>query len=286
MIPTEGLKYPEVWEALTYNMPIGALIRNLGNLGKVGLLDARSLLSEFVADQITDREFLSNGRIHPLNVYMALKTYAQGHSVRGSGTWVPNPNISDALNEAFYASFEYNLEPNSNIVLHSVDVSGSMRWVTARTCNNLMTAFEGAALMMMAGMYQDYTAYATWFHRECGPLHVRKGMPIDIAVDHIKQTNSGGTAVNAPIEYAFQQGISVDAFVIYTDNETWADINRHPQQSLERYRKTINPAAKAVIVAMVPTGYTTLDPNDPGVLQVVGFDSSVPSLIQNFLGDA
>ena len=41
--------------------------------------------------------------------------------------------------------------------------------------------------------------------------------------------------------------------------------------------------AKAVVVGMTSNGFTLADPNDRGMLDVVGFDTSVPAVIADFV---
>ena len=45
----------------------------------------------------------------------------------------------------------------------------------------------------------------------------------------------GGTDCALPMLYALERGLEVDAFVIYTDSETWAGAI-HPAQALRRGR--------------------------------------------------
>ena len=49
------------------------------------------------------------------------------------------------------------------------------------------------------------------------------------------------------------------------------------------YRSEFVGDAKAVVVGMTSNGFTLADPNDRGMLDVVGFDTSVPAVIANFV---
>ncbi len=40
--------------------------------------------------------------------------------------------------------------------------------------------------------------------------------------------------------------------------------------------------ARLVVVGMVSNGFTIADPNDGGMLDVVGFDTSTPPLVSDF----
>ena len=110
-VPTQFLSAQEVWEALLEtDMPMTALIRNLATLTRVGLLVPGSDALVHVLAKLGDAQRLRAARIHPIAVLAALKTYAQGKGERGKATWTPVPQVVDALDAAFYASFQ-NVEP-------------------------------------------------------------------------------------------------------------------------------------------------------------------------------
>ncbi len=73
----------------------------------------------------------------------------------------------------------------------------------------------------------------------------------------------------------------VDTFVVYTDNETWAG-RTHPHQALREYREKMGIDARMIVVGMTATQCSIADPDDPGMLDVAGFDAGVPSLISSF----
>ena len=107
-------------------------------------------------------------------------------------------------------------------------------------------------------------------------------MRLDDAVRKVSNLAFGATDCALPMLYALDKGLKVDAFVIYTDSETWAgDI--HPVQALQMYRERTGIAAKLVVVGMVSNGFSIADPNDAGMLDVVGFDTATPALIADFI---
>ena len=79
----------------------------------------------------------------------------------------------------------------------------------------------------------------------------------------------------------FRSKVAADVFVVYTDSETWAG-NIHPAQALRQYREQTGISAKLVVVGMVSNGFTIADPNDVGMLDVVGFDTAAPAVIADF----
>ncbi len=74
----------------------------------------------------------------------------------------------------------------------------------------------------------------------------------------------------------------IDVFIVYTDSETWFG-KIHPTEALKRYRQEMNcPNAKLIVVGMQSNGFTIADPNDKGMLDVVGFDSAAPQVMSLF----
>jgi 60 kDa SS-A/Ro ribonucleoprotein len=113
------------------------------------------------------------------------------------------------------------------------------------------------------------------------PLAISPRQRLDDAVKTVSDLPFGGTDCALPMLYAQARKREIDAFVIYTDSETWAgDI--HPAQALRDYRSASGIDARLVVVGMVSNGFSIADPSDPGMLDVVGFDTATPQLISDF----
>ena len=57
----------------------------------------------------------------------------------------------------------------------------------------------------------------------------------------------------------------------------------HPAKALQRYRQEMGIPAKLVVVGMTATEFSIADPNDAGMLDVVGFDTATPNVMNDFL---
>jgi 60 kDa SS-A/Ro ribonucleoprotein len=77
--------------------------------------------------------------------------------------------------------------------------------------------------------------------------------------------------------------VEADAFIVYTDSETWFG-QIHPVQALQEYRRKTGIPAKLIVVGMVSNHFSIADPNDAGMLDVVGFDTAVPQVMSDFIG--
>ena len=148
-IPTEYLKFAEIWEALLDAMPLAALVRNLGKMTSVGLLKPMSAAVKTVCDRLADRDYIRKSRLHPLAILIAARTYARGRGDKGSLRWEPVSQVNDALDAAFYQAFA-NVEPSGKRTFLALDVSGSMdgSYVAGTT----LSAREASAAMAMVTM--------------------------------------------------------------------------------------------------------------------------------------
>jgi len=297
MVPTELLTSSEVWAALLDSMPLGALIRNLGVMSKVGLLVAGSAAVDTVVARLGDELALRRARVHPLAVLAALKTYAAGRGVKGSGKWTPVAQVVDALDGAFYLSFGNAASTGKRIML-ALDVSGSMSapvhalpFISCREASAAMALVTAARepkhrfVAFTRGSYPSAWSRTHGSQYDTGltELAVSPRQRLDDVVTAISGLEFGGTDCALPMIEALKNRTPVDAFVVFTDNETWAG-EIHPAQALQEYRERMGIAAKLVVVAMASNGFSIADPNDAGMLDVVGFDTATPQVISDFVG--
>ena len=292
MVPTPLLTHAVVWEALLDAMPLGALVRNFGVMSKVGLLVPASDAARTVVARLGDRTAIRRARLHPLALLAALKTYAQGHGMRGDGKWSPVPQVVDALDGAFYLAFE-NAPSTGKRVMLALDVSGSMvapvhglPFLSCREASAAMALVTAATepqhrfVAFTNGSYPSLHS-AHGFNSGLSPLVISPRQRLDDVVTITSALKFGGTDCALPMVEALKHRWEVDVFVIYTDSETWAG-TIHPAQALREYRERMGIPAKLVVVGMASNGFSIADPHDAGMLDVVGFDTATPQVIAEF----
>jgi 60 kDa SS-A/Ro ribonucleoprotein len=281
-VPTELRKDPEVNEALLEHMPMTAMIRQLGRMTQNGLLAPLNAHSKHVVATLSDTERLRKARVHPMAILLALKVYAQGRGQRGDGAWTPVPQIIDALNDAFYGSFQF-VKPSGKTLLVSIDVSGSMTGPDIMGIAGFSPR-EAAAAFAFVLQKTEPNVYVTAFHDVHVELPFSKAQRLDDAIKIVERAPSGGTNCAVPILWATQNKWATDAFVIYTDTQTWYGYP-HPIEALWDYRKAMGGLkTKLVSAAMVAYGHDIVSAkDDAGTLGVVGFDTNVPSLVTDFV---
>lgn len=275
-IPSQFLNQPEVQKALLQDMPITATIRNLGGMSASGVLTPLSEEETLVIDRITSEENLQKGRVHPISVLFALKTYSQGCGIKGNLSWSVNNRITSALETAYEKAFKY-VEPSGKRYYVAVDVSGSMGW----SPNGVLKASEAAAAIAQYIARTEPSTYVAGFSTGMKEMNVTKTSSLKQVMDEANRMTMGSTDCAAPMLDALKKGINVDVFVVITDNETWFG-RIHPSQALEEYRRKVNPEAKLMVLATEPTKFSIADPNDSGMMDIAGFDSNFPAILKEF----
>lgn len=277
-LPTQWLTAPEVWAALLEKMPMTAMIRNLGVMSKIGLLTPLSEAENTVTERLGNAELLRKARVHPIAILLALRTYAAGCGLRGKSTWQPTSRVIDALDGAFDLAFQ-NIEPTGKRWLLALDVSGSMSW--GNIAGTPLTPRDASAAMAMVTARTESNYSIVSFQKDIVPLNISAKMRLDKIIQATSGLPFGGTDCAQPMLYALRRKLAVDTFVVYTDSETWAG-NIHPVEALRDYREKMGIPARLVVVGMVSNGFTIADPNDAGMLDVVGFDTATPNLMADF----
>lgn len=299
MVKSEHLGDKRVWEALLdgNHVPVGALLRNLGRLTANGTLDpfGQDDRTARVIGRLLDPQVLAKGRVHPMSVMLAAATYKTGHGLRGSTTWHPIPNIERALDGAFMAAMPGIQPDNEHTAMLGVDVSGSMD--THQAAGLPLSARDAAMGLGMALAAQfprnmgvaftgDWEPGArTWRGLKANtltPINLDPQRRLTDLIAEAKGLEFGRTDCSLPVKYALDKGLRVDAFVVLTDNETYAG-DVHVHQLLRQYRERTGIAARHVTVSMAYNHSTLADPKDPLMLDVVGLDSNAVSLVGDFI---
>ncbi|MFI0450159.1 TROVE domain-containing protein [Actinomadura sp. 6N118] len=284
-LPDAVLSDPEVWDALIDTIGMTALIRNLARMTRIRALVPLHSSTRRAAARLTDAEALAKARVHPMDLFLALRVYksglAQPHRRAEQQRWQPVPAILDALEAAYELSFDH-IQPSGRRLLIAIDSSGSM----------LQQVQIGGS--PLGSCYEVANAMAVIMNRiEGGDCHV---IDVDTRVYRSRVTartnlreigtwrmSGGGTDLSLPFQWAQREGLAVDGILVLTDNESWAGAWQHPTQALRAYRQAVSPNARVIVASMAANGFTIADPRDKGVLNAVGLDASLPMLVNGYI---
>jgi 60 kDa SS-A/Ro ribonucleoprotein len=289
-VPAGWLNDAKVWRALVERMPMPELIRDLGKFTAAGLLEPLDDELNPVLLALRDRKRICKARVHPFAILFALKSYAQGRCTKGRLVWEPAPQVTEALNAAFYTAFD-NVEATGRRIMLALDVSDSM--AAGGVAGTSLSPREGSAAVALMTAATEESCHIAGFTAEdpslefsqrakLTPLPIAPGLPLANAMRAVSYQPFGETDCALPMLHALEQGISVDAFVVYTDSVNWSG-KIQPAEALREYRRRTGIPAKLVVVGMVGSRCSVADPNDGGMLDVVGFDAAAPALIADFI---
>lgn len=275
--PNELKNEKMLWRSALKDMPLTAMIRNLGKMSSIDVFDKSNI--DLVISKLTDQEYIRKSRVHPMTILTALMTYMQGHGLKGSLSWNVHKDIAYSLDKAFYLAFG-NVTPTGKRTLLALDVSGSMG--SPMNQNSVLTCRDASAAMALitANVEEDYEIVG--FQRSLTKLNITPDQTLKDAIKVVSGLPFGGTDCSLPMLWALESGKKFDAFVVYTDNETWAG-RTHPSQALKQYRNKTKINARLAVVAMTPTNFSIADPKDGGMLDVVGFDTATPEILSSFI---
>jgi 60 kDa SS-A/Ro ribonucleoprotein len=286
-IPDARINDPDVLRVLAAPMGMTALIRQLPRFSRA--FTKTDPIWNQIAERLQDPEQIRKARIHPVNVLVALRTYAAGRGERGQD-WPVVTKVVDALDVAFYLSFG-NIEPSGKRTYIGLDVSGSM---SVQVATNLSARDASAAMAMSivasepfvdVYSFSDRSNRRSWSamdtYMKAMPLSKRQRLDDVVRMSQAASAGFGRTDCALPMIHATEQGLEVDTFVIFTDNETWFG-DTHPFQALKAYRERSGIQARLIVAALTPTNFSIADPTDPGMLDIAGFDSNLPALVADF----
>lgn len=295
-LPTQFLREPEVWKKLFYsnNLNGQALVRNVTRLARIGAFNDMVFARNY-ADKLANEEMIVRTRLHPLNYLNAVVVHESGqiqrqamresarygYSYASTGrqkNWNTVPVIMDALNAGFYTAFK-NVVPSNKRTLIAVDVSSSMSYAACLGLD-ISAAQAAAAMSMMVARTEPYYQIMG-FSTQFKDLGITPSDNLNSTMRKVQLANFGGTDCSLPMSWARQARIEVDTFLVLTDNETWAG-GSHPHMELRNYRSNMGIDAKLVVAGVASTGFTIADPDDRGMLDVVGFDANAPKIIAEF----
>ena len=274
-LDTNLLNDVSIQAAMLDNLGGTALVRNLGNMTKSGLLHGNNEYVKNIYHKLNDKEYIAKSKLHPLKLLIALNTYNAGGGGFGA-SYVPNQTISSSLEAALALSFN-SVKPTNENYFFGLDVSGSMGWeaISGVSCCAV------ASVMALTFAKVEPWTFIGGFSGNFTELGISKADSVNSAMDKAIKTNFGSTNPSAAIEYAIQRKMDVDKFVFITDN----DCNRgyHASETIKKYRSLMNkPKAKIIVFGLTASQFSIADKNDPFSLDVAGTTPDMTSIIQNF----
>ena len=294
-LPTEANADPDVWAAMLPSLGLTALVRNLGNMTRIGAIAPLSAAEALVVARLGDEAAIAKSRLHPFAILQAMRVYAAGRSVRGAERWTPSRPVLDALDGAFYKAFA-NVEPTGKRHLIGLDVSGSMGIAFIGSVLSARDASAALALVTMAVEQQVHVVGFTVgrsrlapFRRPVRRRQQRADAACDLAAAAADRRDRGRVAIcrSAAPTARFRCSTRWRSGSRSMSSRSSPTTRPGPVRCIRSRRcgatgKKTGIAAKLIVVGMTSTGFSIADPNDAGMLDVVGFDAAAPAVMADF----
>ena len=283
MVPGELKNSAEVWAALAQSMPVIATLRNLGKMTQVGAISRLSATERVIVDRLGDADAIRKSRAHPIQFLIAFRQYAAGHGSKGSLSWSPTPMIKDAIDAAFPLAFG-NVVPSGKRLAVAVDNSGSMTGAGVLGLEGWNVAELAGAMAFIHlktepnSVLMKYTSRAQWSDQISARSSIGDAMQV-FTRDYV----GSGTDTASPYRLLMQDRVDVDAVISYTDNNTWSGYG-HSSQLHRDYMKQVGHPVRFINAACEVNHSTDVDPGNPYMLEIAGFDSSAPRVVSEFIG--
>jgi 60 kDa SS-A/Ro ribonucleoprotein len=276
MMPGNLTMTNKIWEALFKQMPVGATIRNLGNLTEKEVFKNKANIE--MLEERFSKENLAKAYIHPVVFAAAMKAYlAGGEGGKSKLRWKPIARVTDAMEDGIEKCFDV-LEPTGKDFFYALDISDSMTMNGVGKLN--MTPIEVEGVMALASVRSEKNYFVGGFNTSFTPLNnFSRKMTYKEAMSFY-DGDFGSTDADQAYKYAIKNNVKTDVFVFFTDSESWSGM-RHPAQGFAAYKSRINSKAKAIYVTLVPFGdqISLADPKDPNSYDIAGFTGETPKLI-------
>ena len=252
---------------------------NLNTFIRHGVFDADPELEAIIADRLRDPSIIRKVRVFP---YQLLMTYL------ATGADVPR-GIVDALHDALEIAVE-NIPAIEGKVLVFPDVSGSMTApVTGyrKGSSSKVRCVDVAALFSAAIQRKNPTARVVPVDTQVHTSY--RAEPRDSIMTNATKLaafGGGGTALSSALAWANSLKLGVDAVLMISDYESWADPTGNRKTALmNEWRKLREwcPTAKLVCIDIAPHA-TTQAPELPAeILNIGGFNDGCFRVVDAFL---
>lgn len=259
-----------------------AILRNLRNI-----LDARVSGEHInkVVKAISNPEAVRRSKQFPFRFFSAYRAIEDNSNPHTS-------KVLDALEDAIAVSYE-NIPKLPGTTLIACDVSGSMEKPISK--NSSLERFDiGLLLGAMSHKFTDDSIVGI-FGSTWKPINLskRSGIIKDTLYMHKREGEVGySTNAHLVIEWAIKEGVHVDRFMFFSDNQIWnskgnsyrseyskevfdaVDVKSAYEKFLE-YKRKVNHSAKLVIFDLAGYGTTSFPEQDKSVIGIGGWSDKI-----------
>lgn len=284
-VTAQILQMPEALVVLVKQLSLGELLDMVGRLAARLVLDPANPAAADIVQRIADEQQVQKEKLSPIALLVVMRMYEQGSA---SMRWPRNGAVVDALNSAFASALQHNVLSTKKRYLVAVNINNQfMRcWVHGTKVLSPVIAVSGLALLLA---HTERDPALVFFSKDVKPLSLTNTMQMPEICEAIatcaaeQEGGKCGCDLSAPITWAQEGKKPFDVIIIMTDHR-YAKASTELPAAFRQYRQSLNlPDAKLVVCGLTATNVQFADPADPGMLDIAGFDATVPDIIHSFV---
>ena len=252
----------ELWASLASYIPYMALLRNLNNFAKYGVLDDEGKAAN-ICRRLSDPLLVRQSKQFPFRFLTASLAFGDKHT-----------GVSRALEAAFELAVD-NVPPFGDRVMVAVDNSGSMSSRISERSE--VTAAMAAGSLAAIAIKRAGTPLVFTFDSDAHQQPVdRRQAALQMAYQ-LGQHAGGGTNLSAPLKALLDSGMLIDTALFITDSESWVDHLRGwgALDIIRSYKSRYNPHLRCFFIQVVPYPHRAVPPDEPGCWYIYGWSDSI-----------
>lgn len=286
---TDGLvqQLPQVLVAYSTHMTLKEIVDNFGCLAARHILEPLFPHAVDVTQRLNDQQALLHERISPIAVLYAIRVYEKGAV---ENKWTLNKAVKEALSAAFDFTVAHYFGRTDRRYLLAINLNRryltNQNWAHGARPLQTVNAAAGLAIMLLRSETDVTVGY---FNTSVHDLKLAKDVQLSDVYEELVNRATLHEEVkadlSAPLTWASEKKLEFDVFILFTDF-------RHPKAYVDlpkcfrEYRQNLNlPKAKFVVIGVTASHVSLANADDPSMLDVAGFDSTVPDIIQRFVAD-
>lgn len=268
VVPRLAKKDTATMTALAAVAPYFNLLRGLNEFGRAGVWNNPGAVSNAITT-LTNPEIIAKTHLFPFRFLTAVRAIENNLE-----RFVP-----DSLIEALYRALELSLA-NAPVLPGRVVVAPDVSYSMNMPVGKFTSAAEIGAMFAAALWKSSPGVEVMPFNTQVQRMTTSRLDSLMTITQSIGQMVYGGTDLSVPLRSLLLQRHPVDLYIGLTDNQDWAGPGFFSTWS--EYRRRVNPAARAILVTLVPYGDRPTPPNHPDIQYVYGWSDAV----LRYVGDA
>lgn len=288
-VPPGLYRSKEIWHVLIPKMSVLSILKVLRRLSRYRLLRRKSLIVPLIEERLKDEAVIAEEKVQPVEILLYLKKYESSSRLRFIDRTRPvkppppvNPTIVDAVNSLLNTSISL-LKPTGLKYIIAINNGFDMLLTKCWQCRELTCSL--ASLLITYCIYKTETdvTFLIYSATEMEEVTFDKSLSFNETVSTMRARCSAAKVNMAqPVMWAQKNKKAADVFVVITNNNNEGNTSSVPT-CLNQYRKEMNlPQTKYIAVGLEMGGLNCIDPADPGMLEIKGFDEKVPRIIEAF----